>query len=208
MSSTSASSEEVVPPSMEPARGRAPVERDMNEGSFRDDKRSRREKEGDTKGLILQQSRRSKGTSGEGQWDSVDPQEAEDKALMEKRVKKANQKERNAKRPTSWDANLDSGRKKKTKADKEEAKGVHDSWLSEANREEKKKAAKEKVKGSALGDLSGQNPFQAVADKTGNKRRFDDDEDGGHAGERERRDKPFKKKKDGYNDKGGGRRGD
>ena len=140
----------------------------------REDERTPDESSTDVKGLILQQARRSKSTSGEGQWDTVDTAEAEDKASMERRAKKASQKLRNAKRASTWDAHLDSGRVKKTKADKEASKGVHESWLDEAGREERAAASKG-PRGSALGDVT-VNPFQAVADKTGNRRRFLEDD--------------------------------
>ena len=62
---------------------------------------------------------------------------------------------------------------KKTKADKEASKGIHDSWLDDAEKEKRKLAFKG-PRGSALGDYT-VNPFQAVADMTGGNKRFPED---------------------------------
>jgi hypothetical protein len=120
----------------------------------------------DIKGQILQLARRGKSTSSEGQWGDawVDEQTLHGKEKAERQLKKQLQKQRNAKRPSNWDAHLDQGRVKKTKADKEAAKGVHDSFLTEQEKSAKAARLKMRATESSLGDTR-QNFFQKVGER-------------------------------------------
>jgi ubiquitin C-terminal hydrolase len=136
---------------------------------------------GDIKGALVKQARRSRSTASEGQWDDVDEDVLAAKEAAERAVKKEYQKARGSKRPSTWDAHLDSGRLKKTKSDKEEAKGVHDSFLSEEGKRQKTADIKKRKHESNLGDTT-VNFFQQMSDRRKEEKKMASEGGGGESG--------------------------